>query len=1096
LPFACLAVFLPSLGRGDEPKPKGGPAEFQYLQFRAIGPTAGGRVSRSVGVPGDPLTYYAGTAAGGVWKSSDGGITWKPILDDQPIATIGSLAIAPSDPNVLYVGSGEANIRGNVEVGNGIYKSTDAGKTWQHVWKQEGQIGTLIVHPTNPDIAYAAVLGHAFGPNKERGVYRTTDGGKTWQQVLAKNADTGASAVCFDPSNPRILFAGLWQTRRYPWALTSGGPGSGLYVSRDGGDSWKQLTSHGLPKGVWGKIAVGVAPSDGQRVYALIEAVEGGLFRSDDGGENWKLINSGHYLRQRAWYFTTLTIDPANADVVWCPTYKLLRSIDGGATFKQIKTPHHVDHHDLWIDPRNSKRMIDSNDGGVDVSVNGGETWYAPPLPIAQFYHVAADNHTPYHVSGTMQDLGTASGPSNSLASGGITPCDWYAVGGGETGFTAPDPVDPDIVYAGEYGGYISRYNRRTRQAHNVSVYPADPSGHGAEEMRYRFQWTAPILVSPHDHNVVYHAANVLFRTADGGQTWTRISSDLTRNDKSKQKWSGGPITGDNTGAEYYDTIFALAESARQKGVLWAGTDDGLVHVSQDGGQNWTNVTANIPGMPEWGTVDCIEPSPFDAGTAYVVVDNHRLDDMHPYLYKTTDFGTTWKSLSASLPPDIYLHAVREDPKRKGLLYLGTERGVAFSADDGASWRPLKLNLPTVAVSDLVVKDNDLVLGTNGRSIWIFDDLTPIREWSRQVAEEDVHLFPAQPVIRWRYDSPIHFPGGRKGMDNPPRGAIIDYFLKSKPKEPITLEVLDAHGALVRKLSSVVEPPAIAEDDPDAPHEVPKPTKLPVHVGVNRVVWDLRYEGAEEIKGAKIDAGEPFEGPLVSPGTYTLRLTVLGKTATTTVLVQPDPRLLLRGEPTFWASALPVLAPTAWSPLLVRDLRFVWLAAQGHRLQAELDEHLKMALQVRDDLTRVARLVDQVRAIRRQLAARNELLKGNTKAEPLAKAAGELINKLDVLEAKLHNPKAQVTYDILAQPGGAQLYSQLGAMYEWLQESDGPLTQGMHEVFAGLEQDVQKHTADLKSLVAGDLARINEQTRTLDIPGVIVPEKVDSPKKP
>jgi photosystem II stability/assembly factor-like uncharacterized protein len=1091
-----LILSLAGFVRGDEAKPKGGPPEFAHLEFRSIGPTAGGRTCRSAGVPGDPLTYYTATAAGGVWKSSDGGINWQSIFDDQPVASIGSIAIAPSDPNVVYVGSGEANIRGNVEAGDGIYKSTDAGKTWQHVWKQEGQIGTMIVHPTNPDVAFAAVLGRAFGPNKERGVYRTTDGGKTWQQVLAKNEDTGASAVCFDPSNPRILFAGLWQTRRYPWTYTSGGPGSGLYVSKDGGDSWKQLTGHGLPKGVWGKITVAVAASDPRRVYALIEAVEGGLFRSDDGGEHWKLVNGGHYLRQRAWYFTTLTVDPTNADVVWCPTYKLLKSIDGGVTFKQIKSPHHVDHHDLWIDPRNPKRMIDSNDGGVDVSVNGGESWYAPPLPIAQFYHVAADNHVPYHVSGTMQDLGTAAGPSNSLSGAGITPCHWYAVGGGETGFTAPDPVDPDIVYAGEYGGYISRYDGRTRQARNVSVYPTNPSGHGAEDLRYRFQWTAPILVSRHDHRVVYHGGNVLFRTTDGGQTWTRISPDLTRNDKAKQKWSGGPITGDNTGAEYYDTIFALAESPREAGVLWVGSDDGLVHVTRDGGQTWTNVTDNIPDVPRWGTVDCIEPSPFDAGTAYVVVDNHRLDDTHPYLYKTTDFGKTWKSLAAGLRGDDYLHAVREDPKRRGLLYLGTEHGVAFSADDGGSWRPLKLNLPTVAVTDLVVKGDDLVVGTNGRSIWIFDDLTPIREWSRQVAAEDVHLFSAAPAIRWRYDAPVHFPGPRKGQPNPPHGAIINYVLKSKPKGPITLEVLDAKGALVRKLSSVVEPPEMAEDDPDAPHALPKPTKLSSHVGVNRVVWDLRYEGAEEIKGAKIDAGEPTEGPLVTPGTYTLRLTVGGKALTTPVDVQPDPRLLVQGEPTFWATTMHVLSPSAWSPLLVRDLRFLWLAAQGQRVQADLDARLEMALKVRDDLTQVARLVNRLRTVRGQLAERNALLKDNAKAEPLIKAAGELIVKLDALEAKLHNPRAQVTYDILAQPGGAQLYSQLGAMFEWLQESDGPPTEGMREVFAGQDQDVRKYAADLKTLFEGDLARVNDLARKLDVPGVIVPEKVDGPKKP
>ncbi len=557
-----LATFVTLNGvpaaRSDEPN-KGGPPEFKRLKFRSIGPAAGGRVCRAAGVPGDPLTFYAATAASGLWKSSDGGIHWKPIFDDQPTSTLGALAIAPSDPNVIYAGSGEANIRGNIEVGNGIYKSTDAGKTWKHVWKQEGQIGTLIVHPANADIAYAAVLGHAFGPNPERGVYRTIDGGKNWQRVLSRDADIGASDVCFDPSNPKVLFAGLWQARRRPWELMSGGTGSGLYTSRDGGDTWTQLLPEpepdsvffgkdapagkkyvkGLPEGMWGKVGVAVAPSDARRVYALIEADKGGLFRSDDGGETWKLVSDNRAIRQRAFYYTTLTVDPRNPDVIWCPQVPLLKSIDGGKTFQRVKGPHHGDHHDIWIDPKDPRRIINSNDGGVDISTNGGETWFAPPMPWGQFYHISVDNRLPYHVAGTMQDIGTGSGPSNSLAKAGIAPSDWHPVGGGETGFTASDPTDPDIVYAGEYGGYISRYDHRTRQARNVGVYPFNPSGHDPANLKYRFQWTAPILISPHDHRVVYHAANVLFKTSDAGRHWTPISQDLTRNDQQQTEMVG-----------------------------------------------------------------------------------------------------------------------------------------------------------------------------------------------------------------------------------------------------------------------------------------------------------------------------------------------------------------------------------------------------------------------------------------------------------------------------------------------------------------------------------------------------------------------------
>ena len=728
--FAVCSSLLAGSGRNwadDSVGKTDGEGPFQELKYRSIGPATGGRVCRVAGVPGNPLIYFAATASGGVWRSLDGGLSWKCVTDKLPTSTAGSIAVAPSDPNVVYMGSGEANIRNNVVPGNGIYKSTDGGTNWTQVWKQDGQIGTMAVHPRNPDVAFAAVLGKAFGPSGERGVYRTTDGGKTWVAVLKKDADTGASDVALDPSNPNIIFAGLWQTRRRPWELTSGGPGSGLYVSRDGGTTWKQLTEKGLPKGPWGKVGVAVAPSDGRRVYALIEAEKGGLYRSDDGGETWKLATGDRGLRQRAWYYSTITVDPRNPDVLWCPSVPMLKSIDGGKTFQRARGFHHGDHHDLWIDPINPRRMIGGNDGGVDLSLNGGETWYAPPLPISQFYRIGVDNRNPYHVSGTMQDLGSIAGPSNSLSGSGIALADWYNVGGGEAGYTLHDPTDPDIVYAGEYAGVITRYDHRTRQARMVGSYVDNPSGHGAADMKYRFRWPAPIAGSPHDPKVIYHAANVLFRTADGGQTWTPISPDLTRNDKRRQQWSGGPITGDNTTAEYYCTISAVAESPKEKGLIWVGSDDGLVHISRDAGKTWTNVTEHLPGLPEWATIKMIEPSPFDAAVALVVVDAHMIDDMHPYLYRTRDHGKTWTLLSGSMTQDVPLHVVREDPKKKGMLYVGTERGVIFSADDGKTWQSLQLNLPTVPVHDLIVKGDDLVLGSHGRSLWIFDDLTPIR---------------------------------------------------------------------------------------------------------------------------------------------------------------------------------------------------------------------------------------------------------------------------------------------------------------------------------------------------------------------------------
>jgi photosystem II stability/assembly factor-like uncharacterized protein len=1060
---------------------KGGPPEFKYLKYRLVGPAAGGRVSRSVGIPGDPMIYYVASASGGVWKSSDGGLSWKPIFDEQPVGSIGSIAVASSDPNVIYVGAGEANPRGNVAPGNGIYKSTDAGKTWKHLWKQEGQIGKMLVHPTNPDIAYAAVLGRAFGPNPERGVYRTTDGGKTWEKKLFKDAETGACDLCFDPSNPRIIFAGLWQCRRKPWEFSSGGPGSGLYVSRDGGDTWKQLgpvakpaaegkkeegEGKGLPEGIWGRIGLAVAPSNNLRVYAVIEAEKGGLYRSDDGGDKWELVNPGHYLRQRAWYFSTMAVDPSNADILYFSTVRLLKSVDAGKTFKQIKEVHHPDHHDLWIDPKNPKRMIDSNDGGVDITANGGESWIAPPLPLGQFYHVACDNSWPYRVMGCQQDLESASGPSNSLKGSGIGLGDWENVGGGEAGFVVPDPDDPHIVYAGEYGGYISRYDRRTKQGRNVSSYPTNPSGHGAEDLKYRFQWTAPIVISPHDSKTVYHAGNALFKTTDAGLTWTPISKDLTRNDKAKQKASGGPITGDNTGAEVYDTIFAVAESPKQKDLIWAGTDDGLVHVTTDGGNTWAEVTKNITGLPEWGTVACIEPSPFEAKSAYVVVDAHRLDDMKPYLFKTDDLGRTWKNLTAKLPQDVYLHAVREDPMKKGQLYAGTDKGVVFSMDDGATWTELKLNLPTVAVHDLVVKGDDLVLGTHGRSIWIFDDLTPVREYSVKLAGEPAKLFPVEPAVRYRTHSAY---GGKGVGENPPPGAVIHYYLKEKPKKPITIEILDAKGAPVAKLTSEEEKDQIPEDDPDGPMEKKEKKPLPAEIGVNRAVWDLRYKGATIIKKAKVDAGDPEDGPLVNPGEFTAILTVEAKKLTTKVLVLPDPRtsINLGG-----ASRLPA------------------------ELEKGLKEQLDLALKIRDDIARLSETVNRIRSLKKQLAERDELLKEDPKADALLKDSKLFIDKLDALEIKLHNPKAEVTYDILAQKGGAQLYSQLAQLFDFIKDGDGAPTQGLRDEYAEQNKALRKYMDEFQNLVKGDLAKLNEAAKKLDAPTVIVPAEKDGAKKP
>jgi photosystem II stability/assembly factor-like uncharacterized protein len=1044
--FVVLAVSLPLAGQEAQDKPITAPKEFANLKYRSIGPSQGGRLTRVSGVTGDPRTYYAATASGGVWKSADGGVTWTPIFDTQPVSSIGSLAVAPSDPNVLYVGSGEANIRGNVAAGNGIYKSVDAGKTWTHVWHQEGQIGTMAVHPRNPDIAYAAVLGHAFGPNPERGVYRTRDGGRTWQQVLKKDSDTGASDVALDPSNPNIVFAGLWQARRTPWSLTSGGPGSGLFVSRDGGDTWKALSGGGLPAGPWGKVGIGVAPSDGRRVYALIEAEKGGLFRSDDGGDTWTLASANRGLRQRAWYYSTLTVHPRNPNEVWFPQVPLLKTVDGGRTIEYVKNDIHGDHHDLWFDPAEPRRMIVGNDGGPAVSTDGGEAWHAAMLPIGQFYHVSADSRVPFRVAGAQQDLGTAQGPSNSLGSGGIAPGDWYTVGGGEAGHVVSDWSDPDVVYAGEYLGILTRYDHRTRQAAVVGAWPDNPSGWGAADMKYRFQWTAPIAISPHDARTVYHGAQVVFRTRDGGQSWEAISPDLTRNDPSRQQWSGGPITGDNTGVETYCTVFAIAESPKEAGLIWAGSDDGLVHVTRDAGASWVNVTSGLKGAPEFGTVSMIEPSPHDAGTAYVVVDAHRLDDMRPYLYRTTDYGKTWARLDGPLPRDVYLHAVREDPARRGMLYLGTERGVMFSRDAGATWLPLRLNLPTVAVHDLVVKDESLVVGTHGRSIWILDDLRPVRLTTPEVTSAAVHVFPVADAIAWRYADTPKLKGNAA---NPPRGASFYYALATKPEGEVTLEITDASGRLVRRLSSVLPPPDGVDDDPKPDPE--KKPDLPTEAGVNRAVWDLRWHGARKIRAGKIDLGDPDPGPFVAPGTYAAKLSAAGTTATTAITVLADPRLNVPA--------------------------------------ADLVAQQDFALAVLGDVSRITDIVTGLRAVREQLVARRALLAGDAGAQALMASTTALVERVDALEAKLHNPSAEVTYDILAMKGGARLYSRLIPVFEYATAGVGAPTQGQRQVHAMLAGELRQLEAEYTRLAQEEVPRINDAAAKLGLGFVTVPKR-------
>ena len=847
------------------------PKLHESVQYRSIGPFRGGRSAAAVGVPNQSKVFYFGATGGGVWKTTDGGVTYKNISDGYFGGSIGSVAVAPSDPNVLYVGGGEVTVRGNVSSGKGVWKSVDAGSTWTYSGLPNSRhIPRMVIHPQNPDIVYAAVLGDLYKPNNDRGVYKSIDGGKSWKKILFSDVQAGAVELVMDPSNPRHLYASTWRIQRTPYSLSSGGEGSALWKSTDSGATWKEISKNkGYAKGTLGIIGVTVSPVNANRVWSIVEnKEEGGVYRSDDGGESWKHINESRSLRQRAWYYTKIYADTQDEDGVYVMNVSYHKSTDGGKTFSSHNAPH-GDHHDLWIAPEDNQRMIIADDGGAQVSYDGGTTWSTyHNQPTAQFYRVTTDNAFPYRIYVAQQDNSTIRVKHRSSGRY-IDESDWESTAGGESAHIAIDPTNNEIVYGGSYDGFLTRVNHAKNSVRGINVWPDNPMGHGAEGMRYRFQWNFPILFSKHNPKRLYTFSNQVHVTESEGQEWKIISPDLTRNDPTKLKTSGGPITQDNTSVEYYCTIFAADESPLKEGLLWIGSDDGLIHLTQDGGENWSNITPKQ--LPEWTMINSIEPSPFDPGTCYVAGTRYKLGDYTPYLYKTTDYGVTWKTITKGIAKEDFTRVVRADPKQKGLLYAGTEHGIYVSYDDGTSWSSFQKNLPIVPITDLTIKNNSLIVASQGRSIWILDDLTVLHQLQPDNRNAQTLLFKPKESYRTKGR------GGKSSLTagtNLPNGVIVHYFLKNydAEKDTVELQFQSEDGAVIKTYST--------KD---------KKNKLEVKAGGNEFVWDTRYDGAEKLEGM-IFWSASFSGAKAVPGSYKVRLAVNGKEQTQDFTILPDPR--------------------------------------------------------------------------------------------------------------------------------------------------------------------------------------------------------------
>ena len=1049
--FACSFAFA----QKETPVTKYPGTLFGGMKWRNIGPFRGGRSLAVTGIPGDNLTYYAGTVGGGVWKTTDGGHTWNCISDSVfHSSSVGALAIAKSNPNIVYAGMGEVEMRGNISFGDGVYKSIDAGKTWRHTGLEAtNAIGTIAVHPQNPDLVYAAAMGNIWGPapNKERGLFRSRDGGKNWEKILYIDDTTGCVDVKMDPVNPAILYASMWKAWRTPYSLSSGGKGSGLYRSTDGGDTWKLISENpGLPKGLKGKIICTVSAVDHDQVWAIVENEQYGVYHSADGGDTWSRVSTMNDLTQRPWYFSQLFADPKSVNTLYVLNVRFFRSIDGGVSWTAVPN-NHGDNHDMWINPDNTSNWIMGDDGGPQITFDGGKNFTEQHLPTAQFYHVNLDNDFPYNVYGPQQDNSSIKIKSRT-AGGVISNYDWKPVGGGEAGYIVPDPLNPSITYGGDYDGLMTTYNEKNDQTRTVSVYPEQNFGMGAEKYKYRFNWTYPISFSPHDPRCIYGTSNIVHRSLDGGQTWENISPDLTRHDPKTLKPSGGPITLDITGTETYATVFAFAESPVKAGVLWAGSDDGLVNLSTDNGKTWTNVTPAI--LPEWALISYVEPSHFDPSVCYVSATRYKSGDKRPYILRTGDYGKTWTMITGGLNDYIYNRCVREDPTHRGLLYAGMETGIMVSFDDGANWQSLQLNLPNTPVHDIQVmkRDNDLVIATHGRSFWILDDISTLYQLNEATKASKAWLFHPKDTYRFPGGDPVvkddeHPHDGQ----NPYNGVVLRYYLKTRPDKEVKLKFYTASGDSIITYSSIKDNKGKMVPAKKEFYENPKVTPsglLKINAGLNEFVWNMRYPDAKADTSATFGAS-PL-GPKVIPGTYRVKLLVNDSIVNEQTLhVVADPR----------------------NPATMADLK----------------EQFDLNLSICKKLNEIATGNAQIRQVSAQVNQFIASITDSITARPFKLMGKAITDSLDAVKNELYNEKIQADEDNLRFP--LKLEEKIAILNSMLQSSDTRPTTSMVTVFNSLSDRTDEQLKRLKRTLDNQVPEFNKLAGSVQKPPLDVQVK-------